>query len=92
MTSTMAKEERIHIRATSEQKQLLARASQIRGRSVSDFVLESAVEEATNALLDQRVFVFSEEDYDAFLTRANDVEKNREVIAGILNVKSPWEG
>jgi uncharacterized protein (DUF1778 family) len=91
MTVTMSKEERLHLRASQTQKSLLLQASEATGRSISDFVLEAAVEKAQDALLDQRIFTFTTDEYDAFVARANDVEKNRAAVQKLMERKAPWE-
>ena len=87
----MAKDERLDLRVSLAQKRLLQQAAAISGRSVSEFVLDSALEDAGNALLDQRVFMFDPEAFDQLLARAEDVDKNKEAIDKILAITPPWQ-
>ena len=87
----MAKDERLDLRVSLTQKRLLQQAAAISGRSVSEFVLDSALEDAGNALLDQRVFMFDPEAFDQLLARAEDIEKNKEAIDKILAITPPWQ-
>ena len=87
----MAKDERLDLRVSLTQKRLLQQAAAISGRSGSEFVLDSALEDAGNALLDQRVFMFDPEAFDQLLTRAEDVDKNKEAIDKILAITPPWQ-
>lgn len=87
----MAKDERLDLRVSLTQKRLLQQAAAISGRSVSEFVLDSALEDAGNALLDQRVFMFDPEAFDQLLARAEDVDKNKEAIDKILAITPPWQ-
>ena len=87
----MAKDERLDLRVSLTQKRLLQQAAAISGRSVSEFVLDSALEDAGNALLDQRIFMFDPEAFDQLLARAEDVDKNKEAIDKILAITPPWQ-
>ena len=87
----MAKDERLDLRVSLTQKRLLQQAAAISGRSVSEFVLDSALEDAGNALLDQRIFMFDPQAFDQLLARAEDVDKNKVAIDKILAITPPWQ-
>ncbi len=57
----------IHIRASKQTKELIETAASTVGKSLSEFMLESARKQATNVLLDQRLFVLESVQYDAFV-------------------------
>jgi uncharacterized protein (DUF1778 family) len=87
----MAKNERLDLRVSSDQKRLLQQAANLKGETVSDFVLSSAMASADEALLDQRVFLLEPEVFDQLITRSEDVVKNRAAIDKILAIKTPWQ-
>jgi len=87
----MAKDDRLDLRLTSEQKRLLQHAANLKGETVSDFVIGSAMLSADEVLLDQRLFSFEPEAFDQLLARAEDVEKNKEAIDKILAISPPWQ-
>lgn len=91
MTITMAKEDRINIRVSSKVKTLLTAAAKSRNVSVSEFVLESAVQEANEAILDRNLFVLPAEDFDAVMQMLEPSPKNDERIEKLLNRTKPWE-
>ena len=91
MTITMAKEERINVRASTRQKQLLAQAAAATGVSISEFMLERALRDAQDAILDQRIFYFTPDEYDAFVAQGEDVAENQAKIQKIMERKAPWE-
>lgn len=64
---TNTKTERINVRATSRQEQLLRRAAEVTDRSMTDFILEAASVEAERILADRRWFVADEEQWDEFV-------------------------
>ena len=87
----MAKNERLDLRVTSDQKRLLQQAANIKSETVSDFVLSSAMASADEALLDQRVFLLEPEAFDQLVTRSEDVVRNKAAIDKILAIKTPWQ-
>ena len=58
---SVEKNERVFMRASAAQKSIIEAAAIATQKSVSGFILDSAVRDATDALLDQRVFVVSPE-------------------------------
>lgn len=61
------RDERIHLRATSEQVAAIRAAAETQGVSVTDFVVGNAVTEANRVLADRVHLVLSPEDFDRFL-------------------------
>ena len=62
--TAIRKTERQEVRLTLAQKEILARAAAITGKNVSDFILESSVLAAEMAILEQRVFVVSGNEFE----------------------------
>jgi uncharacterized protein (DUF1778 family) len=60
------KEHRIHLRASERDASTISRAAATAGISVSAFILESASERAERTLADQRHFVLSSAQWQAF--------------------------
>lgn len=56
MPSTTARSEKLDLRLTPQAKQRLYAAAQAEQRSVSEFVLQSALERAEETLADRRLF------------------------------------
>jgi uncharacterized protein (DUF1778 family) len=68
MTARSSRTEKLDLRLTPEAKRTLAAAAQAERRSLSDFVLTSALGRAEEALSDRRVFHLSAEKWQAFVT------------------------
>ncbi len=67
MSSTQViKDERLALRMTHLQKQLIERAAKIRGSSVSDFSVMATVDRAEQVLLDQTDLVLDEAAWQVF--------------------------
>jgi uncharacterized protein (DUF1778 family) len=59
--------EKLDLRLTAQAKHMLAAAAQAQRRSLSEFVLESALGRAEEALADRRVFQLPPEKWEAFI-------------------------
>lgn len=62
-----AKSQRINLRASERQEQLLRQAAEVEDASLTDFILGSAVTHAERVLADRRWFVATPEQYEEFL-------------------------
>lgn len=60
------KSQRLMARISDEQKRLLQRAADIRGQTLTEFVVSAAQEAATRAIVDQQVIELSLRDSQAF--------------------------
>ena len=67
MTSSPLRSEKLDLRLTPGAKQTLQRAAAAAQRSVTDFVLESALASAAETLADRRSFQLDPEQWDAFM-------------------------
>lgn len=59
--------ERLSIRATAKQKEIIAKAASRSNKTISDFVLENSLDAARAVEMDDADLVMSREDYDAFV-------------------------
>lgn len=66
-TNTETRSERIDVRATPSMKRLLQEAAQTANKSVSEFLLESALTAAAETLADRRLFVLDKDQWNAFV-------------------------
>lgn len=65
--SRISKSQRINLRTTERQEQLLRRAAAATDHTMSDFILDSAVEHAERILADRRWFTATEEQFEEFV-------------------------
>lgn len=82
---------RLGLRATPEQEAVLRRAADIAHKSLTDFILDSACHAAEQALLDQRLFVTSGEQYKTFLDMLDQPEKENAGLSDLFARKAPWD-
>ena len=67
MATPITRSEKLDLRLTPVAKQMLYRAAESMHRSVSDFVLESALARAEETLADRRHFGLNAEQWAAFM-------------------------
>jgi uncharacterized protein (DUF1778 family) len=72
------KAERLETRLTAEQKELLQRAASLQGRSLTDFVIESAQAAALRTVREYEVLRLNARDSEAF-------------VAALLDTREPGE-
>jgi uncharacterized protein (DUF1778 family) len=66
MATTTARSEKLDLRLTPSAKQKLQAAAREKERSVTDFVLQSALDRADEVLAEQRVFRMNAAQWEAF--------------------------
>ncbi|HCM1918458.1 TPA: DUF1778 domain-containing protein [Salmonella enterica subsp. salamae serovar 28:r:e,n,z15] len=83
----------INIRAKTSQRDLIDMAANLVSKSRTDFVLDAACREAQDILLDQRLFILDDKQYDAFLAEldAPITPARQSKIDDLMSRKSPWE-
>ena len=82
---------RLGLRATREQEAVLRKAAEASGKSLTEFILDSACLAAEQALLDQRLFLVSNRQYRALLELLDQpVAKNRP-LQELFAKPAPWD-
>ena len=91
--STESRNAPINLCAQSTQCPLIEKAASLMGKSRSDFMLEVACCKAMDVLLDQRLFLLNEEQFQAFESALSTPlpADNQERIQKLLDKKAPWE-
>jgi uncharacterized protein (DUF1778 family) len=84
-------EANIHIRATVQVKHLIDAAATAVGKTLSEFVLDSARQHATDVLLDQRLFVLDPEKYDAFISALDNPPPAGAKLKALMKRKPLWQ-
>ena len=90
-----AKESRLHIRASSSQKELLARAAQARHVKVSQFVLQTCLEAAEKVVREeqtQSAILVSAEQYDWLMKKLEEPPQPNPALAALFADAPTWNG
>lgn len=85
MTTRTARTEKLDLRLTPQAKRILAAAANAERRSLSDFVLESALVRAEEALADRRVYQLAPEQWEAFVAALDAPVKDMPRMRKLLN-------
>jgi len=83
--------ETINLRASAEQKALIDRAASRLGKTRTEFMLDSAREAAENTLLDQRLFLLNDSDYERFVACLDAPVEPSDALKKLLATPAPWE-
>lgn len=67
MVSDTGKDQRITVRISSAQRDLLSQASRTAKTTLSEFILDAATTRAEDVLADRRLFTLGTPEYQAFL-------------------------
>ncbi len=76
ITTKENRETRFSIRATAKQKELIARVALRSNKTISEFVLENAIEAAEALEMDNANFAISREKYEQFLAALDEKPKS----------------
>jgi uncharacterized protein (DUF1778 family) len=91
MSMTNTRSEKLDLRLTADAKRVLQSAAAAAQRSVSEFVLESALARAAETLPDRRRFGLTAEAWTAFQAALDAPPMPKPRLAKLLNDKSPFE-
>ena len=89
--STRPKDDVIQIRASAETKALFNRAAAMRGQKLSEFMLESARQNALERILDQRSFFLDDQAHALLLRFFGAPPALSAKACGRLKRQAPWE-
>jgi uncharacterized protein (DUF1778 family) len=81
----------IHIRAPQQTKELIETAAGVAGKTLSEFLLDSARHHAIDVLLDQRLFVLDADKYDAFVKALDDPPPAGPALKALMKRRPLWQ-
>lgn len=84
------REGRINLRATSRQEQLLRQAAAATDRSITDFILDSAVTQAERVLADRRWFILDDERWQEFQRLLDTPVRDMPKLTSLFRQASPF--
>lgn len=72
------------------QKSIISQAARLKGKSLTEFMVENSVAAAENAILDQTLFALDSDAFEAF-EKALDAPIDSGATKALLEVKAPWD-
>lgn len=85
------RDKQINIRATDEERAVIDYAASLVNKNRTDFILERAVNEARNIILDQKVFILDDARYQAFIEQLEAPVQNTEGRQRLMDVEPEWK-
>lgn len=92
MTTRTTHTEKLDLRLTPDAKQMLAAAAAAERRSISDFVLESALGRAEETLTDRRSFLLDADQWQAFVVALDAPPRDLPRLRKLLNEPGIFSG
>ena len=83
--------ERIDVRTSAAVKHLLQQAAQAANKTVSEFILDSALTSAAETLADRRMFLLDEDRWKAFIAALDQPPQPRPRLDRLLREPSVFE-
>lgn len=90
MSATAKRDNNINMRIAPEQLDLIKRAAETCGKSLSSFVIEAATFSAQKALLDQRFMHLDQALFDSVADAVSQPAKLHPELADLLKNGSKW--
>jgi uncharacterized protein (DUF1778 family) len=81
----------INLRADHAKRALIDRAAQRVGKNRSEFMLEAACRQATEVLLDQRLFMLDEKAYKRFTKALDAPPSENKRLRRLMTSRAPWD-
>lgn len=85
------RDKQINVRATDEERAIIDYAASLVNKNRTDFIIERAVLEAQNIILDQRVFILDDSRYQAFIQQLEAPVQNVEGRQRLMDAKPEWK-
>jgi uncharacterized protein (DUF1778 family) len=85
------KDERLDLRLSAAAKTLLQRAAAARHKSLSEFVIDSSLSAAAEALADRRELLLNDEQWQAFVAALDAPDRARPELDRLLREPSVFE-
>lgn len=90
-TLTISKRESLNIRIKPEERRLIDRAAELRGKNRTDFILDAARQAAEETLADQRMLYLTQAAYTQFLARLDAPPAPNDNLKKTMQTPAPWD-
>jgi uncharacterized protein (DUF1778 family) len=87
---TEARSERVDLRMTPYAKRALQQAAAVRHKTLTEFLLDSGLSAAFDALADRRGFALDDPQWEAFLAALEAPPQDNPALRQLLATKAPW--
>lgn len=88
---TLIKTERLQLRLTNQQKDIINKAAQVKHTTMTNFILEKSYEAAVEVLTAQTIFSLTDEEWDNFCEALEAPPKSIPALRKLLTEKSIFD-
>jgi uncharacterized protein (DUF1778 family) len=88
---TETRSERVDLRMTPSAKRTLQQAAALSNKTLTEFLLDSGLSSAFDALADRRLFQLDDARWNAFMTALDTPPKSNPRLRKLLARKPAWE-
>lgn len=88
---TAMKDERLAVRMTARQRQIIERAAAVTGRNITEFSVQALTERAEEVLTDQRLFGVSQDAWDEFVACLDEPARPVAELVGLMRRPSVFD-
>ncbi len=81
---------KISMRMSADAQTLIDRAAKTVGKNRTEFMIEASRREAENVLLDQRLFILDDEDYEKFTAFLDQPPAALPKLKRLMETTPPW--
>ncbi len=89
--STQSRSERVDLRMTPAAKRTLQRAATVKNKTLTEFLLDTGMNAAYDALADARVFELDAKRWNDFMTALAKPPKDNPALRKLLARKPKWK-
>ena len=92
-TPQLDKDTRLHLRASASQKQLLTRAAKVRHQNLTQFVLQTSLDEAEKIVREEeekKVVAVSAAHYDWLMQKLDEPPQDNPALQRLLTESPRW--
>lgn len=84
------KRDTLNVRIKPDDRELIQRAAQTSGKTITAFLMDAVRQMALDTLLDQRLFRVTPEVYEAFLCRLDAPSSSNKKLERLAHTPLPW--
>lgn len=91
MDAKTPRDERVDLRMTGETKRILQQAAAVKHKTLSEFLIDSSINAAYDAIADRRMFVLDDKRWSEFARMLDNPPKDNPGLRRLLAHKPRWK-
>lgn len=91
MDAKTPRDERVDLRMTGETKRILQQGAAVKHKTLSEFLVDSGINAAHDAIADRRQFVLNDKQWNEFMRLLDNPPKHNPGLRRLLAHKPRWK-